>query len=106
MASSEVTLAILELGFVRGLWISLGFNGNMVVGLMADLVRLLCSKFYLAVFIIDDYSSSSEQLQSLRNAVFNISVTPRGLFTASSETVLLYNCMSCSETGWPRSSRI
>jgi hypothetical protein len=48
----------------------------MVVGLMADLVRLLCSKFCLAVLIIDDYSSSSEQLQSLRNAVFNMSETP------------------------------
>lgn len=76
MASSEVTLAKLELGFVRGFWSSLGFNGNMVVGLMADLVRLLCSKFCLAVLIIDDYSSSSEQLQSLRNAVFNMSETP------------------------------
>ena len=99
MASSEVTLTIVELGFVRGLWGSLCFNGNMVMGLMANLVRLLCSKFCLAVLIIDDYSSSSEQLQSLRNAAFNMSVTPRGLFMASPDTIFPSNGMSCSETG-------
>ena len=70
-------------------------------GLKVFFIRLLVRKFCLAVLIIckDDSSSSSEQLHSLTNAVFNFSVMSIAIFLAIPETVSFYFFMPYSQIG-------